>query len=226
MTQIRLSAVSYLNTRPLVYGLEHETAPVHRFVRRPGTCAALLHEGRVDLGSDPGDRVSARRLPARARRRHRLRWAVASVAVFSRGRLARANARARHQLADLGRADPDPVRPALEHRARASSRSNPICVPCCRVRMRRWSLATRPGDRRTRARLVKTDLGSEWLAMTGLPFVYAMWSGRADVAHADHVAALNTARDRGVAAARRLPGSRVTATPAVSSRPSPTCVII
>ena len=37
--------------------------------------------------------------------------------------------------------------------------------------------------------LVKTDLGSEWQAMTGLPFVYAMWSGREGVAQADHVAA-------------------------------------
>jgi len=52
--------------------------------------------------------------------------------------------------------------------------------------------------------LIKTDLGSEWKAMTGLPFVYAMWSGRSSAAEAVHVAGLNAARDRGVAAVQTI----------------------
>ena len=52
--------------------------------------------------------------------------------------------------------------------------------------------------------LIKTDLGSEWKALTGLPFVYAMWSGRDGAAQPAHVAALNAARDRGVAAVESI----------------------
>jgi chorismate dehydratase len=47
--------------------------------------------------------------------------------------------------------------------------------------------------------LLKIDLGSEWQAMTGLPFVYAMWCGRPGVLSQIHVDALNAARDRGLA---------------------------
>jgi chorismate dehydratase len=43
------------------------------------------------------------------------------------------------------------------------------------------------------------DLGAEWKALTGLPFIYAMWSGRAGACGADHVVELNAARDRGIA---------------------------
>jgi chorismate dehydratase len=45
--------------------------------------------------------------------------------------------------------------------------------------------------------LRKVDLGLEWLAFTGLPFVYAMWCGRDGVCSAEHVAELNAARERG-----------------------------
>ena len=47
----------------------------------------------------------------------------------------------------------------------------------------------------------KIDLGAEWSAMTGLPFLWAFWAGRPGVASPDHVRALDAARDAGVAAA-------------------------
>src|SRR5688572_21972873 len=50
---IRLGAVSYLNTRPLVYGLEQQP---DRFTLRfdvPARCAELLHANDVDLGLIP-----------------------------------------------------------------------------------------------------------------------------------------------------------------------------
>jgi chorismate dehydratase len=55
------------------------------------------------------------------------------------------------------------------------------------------ALAIRPDG------LTKIDLGSEWQAFTGLPFVYAMWCGREGACHPEHVAELNAARDRGIA---------------------------
>jgi chorismate dehydratase len=47
--------------------------------------------------------------------------------------------------------------------------------------------------------VTKVDLGGEWKAMTGLPFVYAMWVGRPGAASPSDVRALQDARDRGVA---------------------------
>jgi chorismate dehydratase len=53
MNPVRLGAVSYLNTKPLVDGLD---ARPDLFTLRfdvPARCAALLHEGRIDLGLIP-----------------------------------------------------------------------------------------------------------------------------------------------------------------------------
>jgi chorismate dehydratase len=44
---------------------------------------------------------------------------------------------------------------------------------------------------------VKLDLGQAWQAMTGLPFVYAAWVGRAGAVDPEQVAALRAARQRG-----------------------------
>ena len=47
--------------------------------------------------------------------------------------------------------------------------------------------------------VTKIDLGGEWKALTGLPFVYAMWVGRPGAASPAQCRALQQARDRGVA---------------------------
>src|SRR5262249_49127558 len=44
----------------------------------------------------------------------------------------------------------------------------------------------------------KVDLGDEWTALTGLPFVWAFWAGHPDALDANDVAALQQARDEGV----------------------------
>jgi chorismate dehydratase len=46
--------------------------------------------------------------------------------------------------------------------------------------------------------VTKIDLGAEWKAMTGLPFVYAMWVGRPGAASPAQCRALQEARDRGL----------------------------
>ena len=47
--------------------------------------------------------------------------------------------------------------------------------------------------------LTKVDLGAEWTAMTGLPFVYAAWTGRPGALTAADVRALQDAQAEGVA---------------------------
>src|SRR5688572_17778775 len=53
MTPLRLGAVSYLNTKPLVYGLDAHPDQFDVRFDVPSKCAALLHEGKVDLGLIP-----------------------------------------------------------------------------------------------------------------------------------------------------------------------------
>ncbi len=56
------------------------------------------------------------------------------------------------------------------------------------------------GDAETR----KIDLGEEWTAMTGLPFVWAFWAGRSGTLSSEGLTALTAARDAGVAASDRI----------------------
>jgi chorismate dehydratase len=50
------------------------------------------------------------------------------------------------------------------------------------------------------AGLEKIDLGDAWRGLTGLPFVWAFWAGRAGALAPEDVRALQAARDAGVAA--------------------------
>ena len=53
MPPLRLGAVSYLNTGPLVYRLEEQPERFQIRFDVPSRCAALLHEHQVDLGLIP-----------------------------------------------------------------------------------------------------------------------------------------------------------------------------
>jgi len=53
MKPIRLGAVSYLNARPMVYGLELQSDLFALRYDVPSKCAALLHEGSIDVGMIP-----------------------------------------------------------------------------------------------------------------------------------------------------------------------------
>ncbi|HET7217594.1 MAG TPA: MqnA/MqnD/SBP family protein, partial [Vicinamibacterales bacterium] len=53
MSVTRLGAVDYLNARPLVYGLELKTDLFALRFDVPSKCAALLHEGSIDVGMIP-----------------------------------------------------------------------------------------------------------------------------------------------------------------------------
>ena len=198
---IRLGAVAYLNARPLVYGLDRQT---DRFSLRydvPSKCAALLHEGSVDLALIPSieyvQRSDYHVVPGVAIASV---GRVASVAVFSN-------------------------RPISAVRSIAIDNSSRTSVALLRILCAQWfdiepKFVTLPPDipsmlKRSDAALLigdialftdhdalgveKTDLGEEWTAMTNLPFVWAFWAGRPDVAQVDDVTALQTARDAGVA---------------------------
>lgn len=200
MTAVRLGAVSYLNTKPLVYGLE---AVPEEFTLRfdvPAVCASLLHEGRVDLGLIPAVEYLRGTY-----------WIVPGVSIASDGEIA--------SVAVFSRVPIDQVRTiALDISSRTSvALTRVLCAkrwgiaptftsadPDVGKMLERADAALVIGDPALRidpARYgaTKIDLGTEWRALTGLPFVYAMWTGREGVGAATHCRALQAARDRGVA---------------------------
>ena len=53
MSQVRIGAVGYLNARPLTWALDRRPDRWHVRYDVPAVCAALLHDGKVDLGLIP-----------------------------------------------------------------------------------------------------------------------------------------------------------------------------
>ena len=201
MSPVRLGAVSYLNTRPLVHGLDRQPGLFDVRFDVPARCATLLHDGDVDLGLIPaieyqrGDYRIVRGIGIGSD------GPIASVAIFTRVPLERIQTM------------------ALDVSSRTSvALTRILCA-------RHWGIAPRftPAEPRLDAMLAaadaalvigdtalwidpadydaeKIDLGEAWQALTGKPFVYAIWAGRAGAVDEPHVAALNAARNGGLAA--------------------------
>lgn len=197
-TVVRLGAVSYLNVRPLVYGLSERSGVSLRF-DVPSLCARLLADGEIDLGmvpsitylDRPGDRI------------------VPGVCIGSEGPVASVALFTRKPIADVRSI-------ALDTSSRTSAMLTRIL--CARLfhiaptfvphgpdldsMLANADAALLIGDPALFAdpsahKALKIDLGAEWTAMTGLPFVWAFWSGRAGAADAAVVQTLNEAAARG-----------------------------
>jgi chorismate dehydratase len=201
MTIARLGAVDYLNARPLVYGLELRNDLFTVRFDVPSKCAALLHEGSIDVGMIPSIEYL---------RGHDYRIApgigiisdgpVASVALFTtvpRGsiRSIAADTSSRTSIALL--------RILCAERFGVDAEFHPT-PPEPELMLARHDAALLIGDpalflEHERLGAEKIDLGQEWTSMTGLPFVWAFWAGRRGALSRDHVSALVDARDAGVA---------------------------
>jgi len=197
---VRLGAVSYLNVRPLVAGLDDDPDMSLRF-DVPSVCARLLSDGAIDLGMVPSitwlDRPDDRIVPG--------------VCIGSEGPVASVALFTRRDMADVRTV-------ALD----ASSRTSAALV---RILCRRYFsidpvFVTQPPDvgamlaKADAALLIgdpalfldyralglqKLDLGELWTGMTGLPFVWAFWSGRSGAAVPATVTRLQQAAARGTA---------------------------
>ena len=198
---VRLGAVTYLNARPLVYGLESHVQFELRY-DIPSECARLLHAHETDLGLIPSIEylrgpVAYSIVPGPA---VTSRGAVASVAIYTRREpkdirtiamdtssrtsvaLATVILRRKYEVAP----EPAPMAPDLD------------------AMLGQADAALVIGDTalfldHDAAGAAKIDLGEEWTAMTGLPFVYACWTGWPGALAPDDVIALQRARDAGVA---------------------------
>ena len=200
MSTIRVSAVEYLNARPLVYGLDARSDLFDCRYDVPAKCAAMLHDKSVDLSLIPSIEYFG----------HPDYRIVPDIGVMSTGPVASVAL-----FTD---------RPATALRSVAVDVSSRTAVALLRVLCAQWfdiepTFVTLRPDlpamlKRCDAALLigdaalyqehetngldKVDLGEEWTAMTGLPFVWSFWAGRAGCIDTNHIDALRTARDSGI----------------------------
>jgi chorismate dehydratase len=205
-TRIRLGAVSYLNTGPLVYGLEERTDRFEIRFDVPSRCAELLHESRVDLGLIPSIEylhgADYQIVPGVAIVSD---GPVASVALFSKKPVREIQTVA---LDSSSRTSVTLLRILCARRFEIEPAFTPM-APDMTAMLEQCDSALVIGDNalfadHERLGLRKTDLAEEWVGMTGLPFVFAFWAGRPGTASPADVEALNDARDNGVAHPERV----------------------
>jgi chorismate dehydratase len=201
MSALRVGAVGYLNARPLVYGLDGQSGRIAVRFDLPSRCAALLHEGSIDLGLIPS--IEYLRRPDYQM--------VPGVGVVSEGPVASVALYASKPVSSLRRI-------ALDSSSRTSvALLKVLCAtwfdiepefvtaaPDLARMMEDSDAALLIGDPallvdHAALGLQKIDLGEEWTAMTSLPFVYACWTGWPGRVDAQGVAALQHACSEGVA---------------------------
>jgi chorismate dehydratase len=179
---VRLGAVSYLNVRPLVYGLEARPDQVTLRFDVP----SVAHVGRPEDRIVPGICIGSD-------------GPVASVAIFTRVPISRIE---RLALDTSSRTSVALTRILCAQHFGIS----PTCVPHppdLDAMLAVADAALLIGDPALfvdhQARGVENiDLGSEWTAMTGLPFVWAFWAGRPDAADPATVDLLQQAAEVGM----------------------------
>jgi chorismate dehydratase len=199
---VRIGAVVYLNARPLTWALDR--SPERWQVRYdvPSVCAQLLHSDEVDLGLIPS-------IEYLHRRDYRF---VPGVGIGSNGEIATVAIYSRRPLRDVRTI-------ALDTSSRTSvALTRVLCAKRFGIEPRfvphgpdlegmldasdAGLLIGDPAFDADHEALgaQKIDLGAEWTAMTGRPFVYAAWTGRPGAVGAADVQALQQAQADGVAA--------------------------
>ena len=201
MRPVRLGAVDYLNARPLVFGLELRHGFALRF-DSPSKCAALLHEGSIDVGM----------IPSVEYLRGGPYCVVPDCAIVSEG-----------PVASVALFTTRPLDQLRSIAADTSSRTSVallriLCYEALGIDPEFIPMPPRPAEMLRRCDgavligdaalffdhetlgITKIDLGERWTHMTGLPFVWAFWAGRPGALLGEHVRLLLEARDAGVAA--------------------------
>jgi chorismate dehydratase len=194
---VRVGAVSYLNARPLVRGLERSGRFEVRF-DLPSRCASLLHSGAIDLGLIPSIEYlggNYRVVPGIGVVSD---GPVASVAMFTRVPVARI----RSLALDTSSRTSVALIKVLCARYFDIAPAFVSAGPDLAAMIAEADAALLIGEPALLAAyeplgLEKIDLGAAWKQMTGLPFVYAFWAGRPGILTRADVGLLQAARDEG-----------------------------
>ena len=179
--KFRVGAVSYLNTVPLVWGMLHgpERSQVDLSFSVPSICAERVEQGSVDLGLVPVTEIARQGLEIVPGVGITCIGAVRSILLFSsmpwtkiRTLAVDASSRTSVELARVilrERYGTEPEicssEPVLEKMLTDADAALIIGDPA--LRLNRGELP-----------FEWLDLGAEWLALTGLPMVFAAWAGK------------------------------------------------
>ena len=208
MRRLRLSTISFLNTRPITYGIERGLVGKDRFdltFDLPARCAAAVMSGEADLGLMPIASYGASTTELRI---------VPGIAIASRGPV-----RTVMLMGEVPREEMTSVvldgasrtsqllvqlllrerglGPAFEHAdhdrviGRIEGRRGGLLIgDLCFAAARRFPHVY--------------DLGAEWTERIGLPFVYAAWIGRPEVLAPGDIALLQESLSLGRAHRREI----------------------
>lgn len=178
MNKIRVGIVNYLNTKPLIYGLE--LPPIADKIELIGTypsrLAELLKEDKIDVGLIPVAAIP--QLP--------VHYIVGNYCIAAEGEIA--------SVCLFSEVPMDQIKKVyLDYQSRSSVALlkwlmkeywgiNPVLEEATdesyREKIKGTTAGLVIGDRALEQRKISTfiyDLGSEWRAITGLPFVFAAW---------------------------------------------------
>jgi chorismate dehydratase len=198
--RLRVGAVQYLNTRPLVHGLARGLIEV--VYDLPSRLADRLHAGDLDVAlipsveflSSPGYRMVSDACIA-------CRGPVMSVKLFLRTRPEQVatlavdeGSRTSVALSRILLAERHGARPAVVTLPIGAGLDDTTADAVLLIGDRALGPAGAAGGGSFQ---LVWDLGDEWCRWTGLPFVFAVWAARPDVACDELVERLSLARDEG-----------------------------
>jgi chorismate dehydratase len=208
MRKLRISAISYLNTAPLMWDLEHSEAGSQFDISYtlPSGCARALAEGKADIGIIPAAAYAEipglQVLPdvAIASRR-----AVRSILLVSKVPVEKV----RTVALDTSSMTSVALTKILFEKWLDGGREFTPMTPDVETMLARCDAGLVIGDpalQIDRSRYQTLDLAEEWIRYTGKPFVFAFWAVRGQaLREADPVLDLavifRESRDRGLEAA-------------------------
>lgn len=179
--RIRIGAVSYLNTVPLVYGMQHGTErdAVELTFSLPSVCAERVAAGAVDVGLVPVAEIGRQQLESVPGVGIAARGAVRSILLFSRVPWRQVRTLAADSSS---RTSVELARVIVRERFGAAPAVLPF-EPDLDVMMDAADAALIIGDPALRIDPANTpydclDLAAEWFDLTHLPFIFALWAGK------------------------------------------------
>jgi chorismate dehydratase len=205
MKKLRVSAISYLNTAPLMWDFEHGQAGTDFDISYtlPSQCAARLREGSADIGIIPAAAYASIPdlgiLPGVAIASKR---AVRSILLVSKVPLDKI----RSVALDTSSMTSVALTKVLFAKWWGGDRTFTAMAPEIEQMLKLCDAGLVIGDpalKIDRSRYVTYDLAEEWIRLTGEPFVFAFWAVRqAALQDASHDADITTlfqeSRDRGL----------------------------
>lgn len=197
---MRVGAVSYLNTKPLVYGLAHQSQSLQLSFDLPSRLATSLQEGSLDVALIPS-------IAATHSNDYRV---ISDACIGCQGPVWSVKLVSRVPFDQIGSL-------ALDEGSRTSATLVQILLWQrfgIRPQLAEFPIGAELADLAADAVLIigdramfserldeypfQWDLGEEWLSETGLPFVFAVWTARNSHGNEEIESVLSTARDQGL----------------------------